>query len=86
MISGVAKGDKVTRPPVAGHLQPTHHRGYRKGCSTMSNEQYFKLEELKHKYNQMLVAAQEAGDEQDAAYYSGVLNGIQVAARELLSE
>lgn len=52
----------------------------------MSNEMYFKLEELKHKYNQKLVAAQEAGDEQDATYYSGVLNGIQIAARELLSE
>lgn len=84
MISGAAKGDKVTRPPVAGHRQPT--TDYRKGCSTMSNEEYFKLEELKHKYNQKLIAAQEAGDEQEATYFSGVLNGIQIAARELLSE
>lgn len=85
MISGAARGDKVTRPPVAGHRQPTHHR-IKKGCSTMTNEQYFKLENLKHKYNQKLIAAQEANDEQEATYFSGVLNGIQIAARELLSE
>ena len=29
MISGAAEGDKVTRPPVAGH-QPTNHRSQRK--------------------------------------------------------
>lgn len=52
----------------------------------MTNAQYFKLEELKHKYNQKLEEAQIANDEQDATYYSGVLNGIQIAARELLSE
>lgn len=32
----------------------------------MTNEQYFKLEELKHKYNQKLIEAQEANDEQEA--------------------
>jgi hypothetical protein len=84
MISGAAKGDKVTRPPLAGHRQPTTN--YRKGCSTMSNEQYFKLEELKHKYNEKLMEAQKAHDEQEETYFSGVLNGIQIAARELLSE
>lgn len=45
-----------------------------------------KLEELKHKYNQKLIEAQEANDEQEATYFSGVVNGIQIAARELLSE
>lgn len=84
MISGVARGDKVTRPPVAGH-QPTNHRR-KKGCSTMTNEQYFKLDALKHKYNQKLMEAQTANDEQEATYFSGILNGIQIAARELLSE
>lgn len=49
----------------------------------MTNEQYFKLEELKHKYNQKL---EEAHDEQEATYFSGIVNGIQIAARELLSE
>lgn len=76
----------MTRPPVAGHRQPTHHRSKEKGCSTMTNEQYFKLEELKHKYNQKLMEAQEANDEQEATYFSGIVNGIQIAARELLSE
>ena len=76
----------MTRPPVAGHRQPTHHQRYRKGCSAMTNEQYFKLEELKHKYNQKLIEAQEANDEQEATYFSGIVNGIQIAARELLSE
>lgn len=52
----------------------------------MTNAQYFRLEELKHKYNQKLKEAQETNDEQDATYFSGVLNGIQIAARELLSE
>lgn len=52
----------------------------------MTNEQYFKLEALKHKYNQKLMEAQEANDEQEATYFSGVLNGIQIAVRELLSE
>ena len=52
----------------------------------MTNEQYFKLEELKHKYNQKLVEAQEANDEQEATYFSGVVNGIQIAARELLED
>lgn len=55
----------------------------------MTNEQYFKLEELKHKYNQKLEEAQEAQeahDEQEATYFSGIVNGIQIAARELLSE
>lgn len=52
----------------------------------MTNDQYFKLEALKHKYNQKLMEAQEANDEQESTYYSGVVNGIQVAARELLSE
>lgn len=54
----------------------------------MTNEQYFKLEELKHKYNQKLMEAQEANDEdeQEATYFSGIVNGIQIAARELLSE
>lgn len=52
----------------------------------MTNEQYFKLEELKHKYNQKLMKAQEVHDEQESTYFSGVLNGIQIAARELLSE
>lgn len=52
----------------------------------MSNEQYFKLEELKHKYNEKLMEAQKAHDEQEETYFSGVLNGIQIAARELLSE
>lgn len=86
MISGAAGGDKVTRPTVAGPPpRPTNHRR-KKGCSTMTNEQYFKLDALKHKYNQKLIAAQEANDEQEATYFSGVLNGIQIAARELLSE
>lgn len=52
----------------------------------MTNEQYFKLEELKHKYNQKLEEAQEANDEQEATYFSGIVNGILIAARELLSE
>lgn len=52
----------------------------------MTNEQYLKLEELKHKYNQKLKEAQEANDEQEATYFSGVVNGIQIAERELLSE
>lgn len=52
----------------------------------MTNKQYFKLEELKHKYNQKLNAAQDAHDEQEATYFSGVVNGIQIAARELLEE
>lgn len=52
----------------------------------MTNSQYFKLEELKHKYNQKLKEAQETNDEQEETYFSGVLNGIQIAARELLSE
>jgi hypothetical protein len=52
----------------------------------MTNAQYFKLEELKHKYNQKLEEAQKNHDEQEETYFSGVLNGIQIAARELLSE
>lgn len=52
----------------------------------MTNEQYFKLEELKHKYNKKLMEAQEAQDEQESTYFSGVVNGIQIAARELLEE
>ena len=52
----------------------------------MTNNQYFRLEELKHKYNQKLEEAQEAHDEQEATYFSGVVNGIQIAARELLEE
>lgn len=52
----------------------------------MTNEQYFKLEELKHKYNQKLIEAQKANDEQESTYFSGIVNGIQIAARELLSE
>jgi hypothetical protein len=31
-------------------------------------------------------SARRATDEQEATYFSGVLNGIQIAARELLSE
>ena len=46
----------------------------------MTNEQYFKLEELKHKYNQKLMKAQEANDEIESTYFSGVVNGIQIAA------
>lgn len=82
-VAGVKQGDPA---PVAGHHQPTHNRGYKKGCSAMTNEQYFKLEELKHKYNEKLMEAQKAHDEQEETYFSGVLNGIQIAARELLSE
>lgn len=52
----------------------------------MTNAQYFKLEELKHKYNQKLMEAQEANDEIESTYYSGVVNGIQIVARELLEE
>lgn len=52
----------------------------------MTNNQYFRLEELKHKYNQKLEEAHEAHDEQEATYFSGVVNGIQIAARELLEE
>lgn len=52
----------------------------------MTNEQYFKLDALKHKNNQKLMEAQAANDEQEATYFSGILNGIQIAARELLSE
>lgn len=52
----------------------------------MTNKQYFKLEELKHKYNQKLMEAQEANDEQETTYFSGVVNGIQIAARELLED
>lgn len=52
----------------------------------MTNEQYFKLEELKHKYNKKLMEAQEAHDEQESTYFSGVVNGIQIAARELLED
>lgn len=52
----------------------------------MTNEQYFKLEELKHKYNKKLIEAQESHDEQESTYFSGVVNGIQIAARELLEE
>ena len=52
----------------------------------MTNKQYFALENLKHKYNQKLNAAQETHDEQEATYFSGVVNGIQIAARELLEE
>lgn len=52
----------------------------------MTNEQYFKLDALKHKYNQKLMEAQAANDEQEATYFSGILNGLQIAARELLSE
>lgn len=52
----------------------------------MTNEQYFKLEELKHKYNQRLMKAQEANDEIESTYFSGVVNGIQIAARELIEE
>lgn len=52
----------------------------------MTTEQYFKLEELKHKYNQKLEEAKKGHDEQEATYFSGIVNGIQIAARELLSE
>lgn len=52
----------------------------------MTNAQYFRLEELKHKYNQKLIEAQEANDEIESTYYSGVVNGIQIAARELIEE
>ena len=52
----------------------------------MTNKQYFKLEELMHKYNQKLIEAQEAEDEQESTYFSGVVNGIQIAKRELLEE
>lgn len=52
----------------------------------MTNKQYFALENLKHEYNQKLQNAQDANDEQEATYFSGVLNGIQIAARELLEE
>lgn len=52
----------------------------------MTNAQYFRLEELKHKYNQKLMEAQEANDEIESTYYSGVVNGIQIAARELMEE
>ena len=52
----------------------------------MTNKQYFKLEELKHKYNQKLMEAQEAHDEQEATYFSSVINDIQIAARELLED
>ena len=58
----------------------------KKGRNAMTNKQYFKLEELKHKYNQELMKAQETNNEQEATYFSGVLNGIQIAARELLSK
>lgn len=40
----------------------------------MKNKQYFKLEELKHKYNQKLKEAQEANDEIESTYFSGVVN------------
>ena len=46
----------------------------------------FQTEELKHKYNKKLLEAQEAHDEQEATYFSGVVNGIQIAARELLED
>lgn len=52
----------------------------------MTNEQYFKLEELIHKYNKKLMEAQEDNNEQESTYYSGVVNGIQVAKEELLKE
>ena len=52
----------------------------------MTNKQYFKLENLKHEYNQKLKNAQDANDEQEATYFSGVVNGIQIVARELLEE
>lgn len=52
----------------------------------MTNAQYFKLEELKHKYNQKLMEAQEANDEIESTYFSGVVNGIQIAVRELMEE
>lgn len=52
----------------------------------MTNKQYFKLENLKHEYNQKLKNAQDSNDEQEATYFSGVVNGIQIAARELLEE
>ena len=52
----------------------------------MTNAQYFRLEELKHTYNQKLMEAQEANDEIESTYYSGVVNGIQIAARELMEE
>ena len=52
----------------------------------MTNKQYFKLENLKHEYNQKLKNAHDANDEQEATYFSGVVNGIQIAARELLEE
>ena len=52
----------------------------------MTNKQYFKLENLKYEYNQKLKNAQDAADEQEATYFSGVVNGIQIAARELLEE
>lgn len=52
----------------------------------MTNSQYFKLEELKHKYNQEMMKAQKAHNKEDEAYFSGVLNGIQIVERELLSE
>ena len=52
----------------------------------MTNEQYFKLDALKHKYNQKLMKAQEANDEIESTYFSGVVNGIQIAARELIEE
>lgn len=52
----------------------------------MTNKQYFKLEELKNKYNDEMIKAEVSGDEQEAAYFSGIVNGLQIAARELLSE
>lgn len=85
MISGAARGGQGDAAP-CGRSPPAPPTTEEKGSSAMTNEQYFKLENLKHKYNQKLKEAQEANDGQEATYFSGVLNGIQIAARELLSE
>lgn len=50
----------------------------------MTNAQYFRLQELKHKYNQKLMEAEENNDELESTYFSGIVNGIQIAEKELL--
>ena len=82
----------VTHKDASRHIK-THFTGsskrartVRKDVQHMTNKQYFALENLKHKYNQKLEEAQEAHDEQEATYFSGVVNGIQIAARELLED
>mgnify|MGYP006922021567 CR=1 FL=1 len=85
MISGVARTGQGDAAP-CGRITDNPPTTERKDVQTMTNQQYFKLEELKHKYNQKLMEAQEAHDEQESTYFSGVVNGIQIAVNELLSE